>query len=373
MGASPRRARGSVWRTALLVAVGFSLGIYSLPWIDRWRYGLVAEARTVAPRGELLGEESHTIELFRAASPSVVYITTLQRRVNPWTRRVTEDLAGTGSGFIWDQAGHVVTNFHVLRGASGAQVALLGDRRFDATLVGVSPDHDLAVLRITAPGHLLRPLPLGAADELSVGQKTYAIGNPFGLDQTLTTGIISALERTIQSVSGIDIEGVIQTDAAINPGNSGGPLLDSPGRLIGVNTAIFSPSGAYAGIGFAVPVGTVARVVPRLIRDGEYQRPRLGVRLDEMISRQVTAQLGVEGVLILEVEPNSPAARAGMRGSQLDSRGGIVPGDIISRLDDREIASTNDLLNALDTRERGETVRLQVYRRGERVTVDITL
>src|SRR5262245_59851892 len=222
-----------------------------------------AAPRTITPRGALNAEERATIALFRQASPSVVYITTVARQRDFFSLNIAEIPQGSGSGFIWDQEGHIITNFHVIQGASGDKVTLADHSVWDAQLVGVAPDHDLAVLSIKAPKNQLRPLALGTSADLEVGQSVFAIGNPFGLDQTLTTGIISALGREINATTGRTIAGVIQTDAAINPGNSGGPLLDSAGRLIGVNTAIFSPSGSYSGIGFAVPVDTVNRIVPQ--------------------------------------------------------------------------------------------------------------
>ncbi len=249
---------------------------YLLLTPDGLRYGWEAEPRTVAPRGDLAADEQSTIELFQRASPSVVYITTLARQRHPWTRNVLQVPKGTGSGFIWDDRGHIVTNWHVLEGASAARVRLSDQSVYNAVLVGGSADHDLAVLKIRAPFRSLVPVPLGTSRDLQVGQKVFAIGNPFGLDQTLTTGIISALNRTLSGVGERPIERMIQTDAAINPGNSGGPLLDSAGRLIGVNTAIYSPSGAYAGIGFAVPVDTVNQVVPRLIANSRYANARFG-------------------------------------------------------------------------------------------------
>ena len=221
----------------------------------------------------------------------MVFITTTTRQVDFWTRNVFEVPQGTGSGFVWDESGHIVTNYHVVQGAASAKVTL-GETEYDADTVGVAPDQDLAVLEIRAARANLAPIAIGTSADLQVGQKVFAIGNPFGLDHTLTTGIVSALGRTIQSVTNRPIDGAIQTDAAINPGNSGGPLLDSAGRLIGVNTAIYSPSGASAGIGFAVPVDTVSRIVPELITHGKVVRPRLGVVLDDRFSALVTRAPG---------------------------------------------------------------------------------
>jgi S1-C subfamily serine protease len=332
-----------------------------------------AEPRPVEARGNLADDERSTIELFRAASPSVVFITTSQRRVDYWSRSVQDIPRGTGSGFIWDDAGHVVTNFHVVQGASGAEVTLADGSSYDADLVGASPNDDLAVLRIRAPREKLRPIPIGSSSDLSVGQKVFAIGNPFGLDQTLTTGVVSALGRKIQSVTGYPIENVIQTDAAINPGNSGGPLLDSAGRLIGVNTAIYSPSGAYAGIGFAVPVDTVNRIIPRLVRDGKIERPRLGIVLDDRFGGQITRRMGVEGILVLGIEENTGAAAAGLRPTQRLRDGRIIPGDIILKIEQTPVKSSEDLLVALSRHEVGQTVTVTILRDGKEQELPLKL
>ena len=313
-------------------------------------------------------DERHTIDLFEKAAPSVAFITTRVRRVDYFSRNVFEVPQGTGSGFLWDRQGHVVTNLHVVqgiaRGRGSAQVTL-GDDEFDATVVGVARDQDLAVLRIDAPREKLVPIRIGTSRDLRVGQKVNAIGNPFGLDYTLTTGIVSALGRSIQTASGTTIFDVVQTDAAINPGNSGGPLLDSAGRLIGVNTAIYSPSGASAGIGFAVPVDTVSRIVPELILHGRVIRPVLGVNLDERLSSAVTRRLGIEGVLIRGVAKGTGAAEAGLEGARIDSRGRIAPGDVIQRIDGKEVGTVGDLLGRLGSYRPGDTVTLTVWRSGE--------
>jgi S1-C subfamily serine protease len=267
----------------------------------------------------------------------------------------------------------VVTNHHVIAGASAANVRLSDGRDAAASLVGSSPAHDLAVLKIDVSSPP-PALPIGRSGDLKVGQNTFAIGNPFGLDWTLTTGIISALDRSLPAEDGRAlIEHLIQTDAAINPGNSGGPLLDSAGRLIGVNTAIFSPSGASAGVGFAIPVDTVNRVVPQLIATGRYVRPTLGIEVDERLNQLVTERLGTKGVVILRVTPGSPAEAAGLRGVQAEGGGRIVPGDIIVAVDGTEVDSVARLLGRLDERAVGDTVRLTVVRGGERVEVSVTL
>src|SRR6185369_5769617 len=247
----------------------------------------------VAP-GQLNEAERATVELFHNAAPSVVFITSLSVRRSAFRFNLTQIPRGTGSGFIWDDAGHIVTNFHVIQGGDAARVTLADQSTWDAKLVGTAPEKDLAVLKIEAPRDRLRPIPIGTASDLQVGQHVFAIGNPFGLDHTLTTGVISALGREIESAARTPIRDVIQTDAAINPGNSGGPLLDSSGRLIGVNTAIYSPSGSSAGIGFAIPVDVVNRVVPDLIKNGRVPVPGIGiVAADEAAATRI----GAEGVV----------------------------------------------------------------------------
>jgi S1-C subfamily serine protease len=360
-------SRWRVWSVlALLVALVWFLNQH---WHSRL-HNPEAVPRAVTARGELSADEQATIELFRQASPSVVYITSLAIQRDIFSLNLFEIPRGTGSGFIWDQDGHIITNFHVIQGASGARVTLADHSDWDAQLVGADPDHDLAVLFISAPKRSLKPIAVGTSADLQVGQKVFAIGNPFGLDQTLTTGIISALGREITAVTGRTISGVIQTDAAINPGNSGGPLLDSTGRLIGVNTAIYSPSGSSAGIGFAVPVDTVNRVAPQLIRHGRVIRPGLGVRVaDDAIARR----LNLPGVLIMQVEKDSPAARAGMRGTRRDASGRWQIGDVIIALGERRIRTSDDLLDALDAHQVGETVTVVIVRDHTRRRVLVTL
>jgi S1-C subfamily serine protease len=331
-----------------------------------------SEPREVAPRGELAPQEETIIALFERARVSVVSITTQERVLDPWARRAVDVPRGTGSGFVWDEAGHIVTNHHVITGASGARVRLADGRERRAALVGAAPEHDLAVLRIDAGRDAPPPLSIGESGDLRVGQSVLAIGNPFGLDWTLTTGIVSALDREIPARGGGIITGLVQTDAAINPGNSGGPLIDSAGRLIGVNTAIFSPSGSSAGIGFAVPVDTVRRVVPQLIRSGVYRPPYLGVRHSDQVNRIAAAQ-GIEGVIVLAVEPGSPADEAGIRGAGRDREGRLVPGDVVVALDGTEMGTSAELDAVLASREAGETVVFRVLRQGEEVDVPVTL
>jgi len=331
--------------------------------------GVPADARPVAARGDLAEDEKSTIELFKRASPSVVYITTLSRRqINFF--EMTDVPQGTGSGFLWDRQGHVVTNFHVLQGSDSSVVTLSDQTNWKAVVVGAEPDKDLAVLRISAPAEKLTPIVVGTSKGLQVGQKVFAIGNPFGLDESLTTGIVSALGRTIEAVTGRKIQDVIQTDAAINPGNSGGPLLDSAGRLIGVNCQIASPSGASAGIGFAVPVDTVNAVVPELIAHGRIVRPRLGIN---PASESVARQLGVTGVLVMGVAEGSGAAKAGLRGTARDRDGSIILGDIIVGIAGKEVANYDDLASALEKQKIGTAVPVKIVRGDLTTTVDVTL
>jgi S1-C subfamily serine protease len=324
----------------------------------------------VAARGDLAADEAATIELFERSKGAVVYITISQRVLDPLSRNMFSIPSGTGSGFVWDNDGHVVTNNHVVMGASEARVRLNDGRDYAATLVGTSPAHDLAVVRIQVKDHQPPALPIGTSGDLKVGQKVFAIGNPFGLDWSLSAGIVSALNRSLPSEDGRTvIEQLIQTDAAINPGNSGGPLLDSAGRLIGINTAIFSPSGAYAGVGFAIPVDTVNRVVPQLIAKGKYSRPTLGIEADEALNEVIQRRLGVKGVAVLKVQPGSGAADAGLRGVKITPDGSIVPGDIVTGLDGNPVENVVKLISYLDQRKVGDTVKLTVLRDGKELEV----
>ncbi len=360
-------------RLVLWVLVLVLLAVLLRPWWTAWLIHMRAEPRTVTPRGDLAAEEQTTIAIFRQASPAVVYITTLRRVVDPWTQDVLRVPSGTGSGVVWDEAGHIVTNYHVVKNARGARVRLSDGRSFDAVLVGASPAHDLAVLRIPVAFAPPPPIPLGTSHDLQVGQKTFAIGNPFGLDHTLTTGVVSALGRNLRGEDGHVIRDLIQTDAAINPGNSGGPLLDSAGRLIGINTAIYSPSGAYAGIGFAIPVDTVNRVVPDLIAYGSFRRPGLGIYMDEALNRQILRQLRLQGVVVLGVRPGSPAEAAGLEGARLYSDGSVEVNDVILRVDGKPVRSVQELREALARHRIGDRVTLGVWRDGRLRAVTVTL
>jgi S1-C subfamily serine protease len=328
-----------------------------------------ATLRPVVARGDFAADELNTIEVFQAVSPSVVFITSVELRRDLFSLNVYEIPQGTGSGYVWDRKGRIVTNYHVVEKASQVKVTLADNTTWKASVVGVAPDLDLAVLQIGADPEQLPPIMVGESHNLLVGQKVYAIGNPFGLDQTITSGIVSALGREIRAVTGRTIRGVIQTDAAINPGNSGGPLLDSAGRLIGMNTAIFSPSGASAGIGFAVPVDEINRVVPELIRHGRVIRPGIGV---SVANDRIARRLGIEGVLVINVAPGSAAAQAGIRGTR--SVGGeIVLGDIITAVKGKEISTWEDFRDELDHLQVGARVTLGILRQGQSMEVEVTL
>lgn len=332
-----------------------------------------AEPRIVQARGNLAEDEKSTIALFENSRDSVVFITTRQRVMDAWTRNIFSVPSGTGSGFIWDDHGHIITNLHVIKGASEATVRLADGRDYKASLVGASPAHDIAVLRIGIGFQRPAPVPIGTSHDLKVGQKVFAIGNPFGLDWTLTTGIVSALDRSLPSGDGRTIDNLIQTDAAINPGNSGGPLLDSAGRLIGINTAIYSPSGASAGIGFSVPVDTVNRVVPQIISRGKYIRPAMGITVDGKLNNRLTERLKVTGVIILSVSPGSAADSAGLKGATITPEGNIIANDIIVAVENKPIDSVDKLLARIDGFKVGDTVKITVLRKDEEVEVPVTL
>ncbi len=328
-----------------------------------------AEPRAVTARGDLAADEKNTIELFKNVSPSVVYITTLALRRNLFSLNAVEIPQGTGSGFVWDEQGRIVTNYHVISDASRIEVTMADHSTWKAVLIGAAPDKDIAVLQINTPGYWIQPIPVGESEKLLVGQKVFAIGNPFGLDQTITSGIISALGREIKSITGRMIRNMIQTDAAINPGNSGGPLLDSAGRLIGMNTAIFSPSGAYAGIGFAVPVREINRVIPYLIRNGRLIRPGIGASLADA---RLVRDLGLEGVLILGVEVGGPAHKAGLRPTKQYGNE-IVLGDVIIEISGNRVRSYDDVRTELEQFQVGEQAVVTILRDGQQMKISLHL
>ncbi|MEN8200288.1 MAG: trypsin-like peptidase domain-containing protein [Thermodesulfobacteriota bacterium] len=352
-----RFSSGKVSPLAILALLLLGLWLLFRPLENRL-FDRNAVPRAVTARGDLAQDELNTIEIFKSVSPSVVYITTSALRRNLFSLNAVEIPQGTGSGFIWDGQGRVVTNYHVVADANRIEVTMADNSTWKAVLVGAAPDKDLAVLQIDAPARLLKPILVGGSVELQVGQKVFAVGNPFGLDQTITSGIISALGREIKAITGRTIRNMIQTDAAINPGNSGGPLLDSAGRLIGVNTAIFSPSGAYAGIGFAVPVDEVNRVVPQLIRNGRLIKPGIGAALADA---RLVKRLGIEGVLVLGVDQGGPAHQGGLRPTRQFGNE-VILGDIITGVAGKEVRSYDDIRTELERFEVGEQVTIQIIR-----------
>jgi S1-C subfamily serine protease len=363
----------------ILLAALFMLG-----FLAGWGTGRRTEARAggvdvevpesglaTNPLPEDLGpEERRQIEVFRRAANSVVYITSIALRRSFFNTNLFQIPQGSGSGFVWDTHGHIVTNFHVIEGGNTFVVALSNQTEWEAKVVGVAPDKDLAVLKIDVPATPLLPLPVGRSAQLAVGQKVLAVGNPFGLDHTLTVGVVSALGRELRSPGGRIIHDVIQTDAAINPGNSGGPLLDSRGHLIGVNSAIYSPSGASAGIGFAVPVDTVARLVPQLIEYGRPLQPGIGVTL---LPDHLASRIGLEGAVIYEVARDGPAARAGLEGVRTSRSGRLIVGDWIIAVDGERVRTGDDLMHLFERAGLDEEVELTVVRDDVRRTLRVTL
>lgn len=364
-----KKSRHDTRVSPLAVFVLITLGLWLLfdPFTRISREN--AEPRAVTARGDLAADEKNTIEIFRNTSDSVVYITSKAVRRNLFSLNAVEIPQGTGSGIIWDNSGRIVTNYHVISDASTIEVTMADQSKYKATLLGAAPDKDLAVLQIRAPQSVLNPIAIGESESLLVGQKVFAIGNPFGLDQTITSGIISALGREIKAITGRVIRGVIQTDAAINPGNSGGPLLDSAGRLIGINTAIYSPSGAYAGIGFAVPVIEVNTVIPQLIADGRLIKPGLGVSVADS---RISKRLGIEGMIILEVYEGGGAHQAGLRPTR-QYGGEIVVGDIIRRIDGSKIQTFDDIQKVMEKHGVGDTVKVLVERDEVEKEIEVVL
>ena len=362
-------------RTVMLVVAFGLLAVALFPATKGWLssvYYKGAAPRPIATRASLGPDEETAIAVYRTISPSVVFVTSMQVRQDKSlfsfsTSQIERD---AGSGFVWDPNGYIVTNYHVVQNSETVQVTLGDQSLWTAQRVGTDPDKDIAVLKIDAPKELLPPIPIGTSGDLQVGQRVYAIGNPFGYDQTLTAGIISGLGREITSAANHPIKGVIQTDAPINPGNSGGPLLDSSGRVIGMNTAILSPTGAYAGIGFAVPVDCINRIVPQIIRGEQVPRPRLGVTTaeDHMVRR-----LGLQGVLILSVAPNTTAEKAGLRGTGRNGEGKLVLGDLILAIDGEAIRTTDGLFRIIDRHEVGDSVKMTILREGKKIEVEVKL
>ena len=363
---------------SLLLAIVFGSGWGAARWYGPLPGGAtvagvwarVAPVAATASEDDLSSEEQRDIAVFDRASRSVVFITNVGLRRDFFSLDAFQIPQGSGSGFVWDRKGHIVTNYHVVAGANALLVTMADQSEWEATLVGVAPEKDLAVLHIDAPTNRLQPLDLGGTAGLRVGQHVYAIGNPFGLDQTLTTGVVSAVGRELRSPSGRTITDVIQTDAAINPGNSGGPLLDSKGRLIGINTAIYSNTGASAGIGFAVPVAAVRTIVPQLLEHGRVIRPIMGLQL---LSDEVAERLGITGAIIAAVVPNGPAASSGLRGTRRDAAGRLLLGDVIVSVDGKEVRDADTLLRHLEDQAAGDRLEIGYLRNGKRGTTQLRL
>src|SRR6185436_426426 len=361
-----------------LLSATFAAGTIAL--VDRFGNRLQpaqAAYSEAAPRGisdpASASDEQNNIEIYRTLSPGVVNVhsTSYARDFFGFV----EPQEGSGSGSVIDQDGNILTNYHVIEGAQKVAVSFGGQKNYAAKVVGGDPDTDLAVIKlIETPKEPLTIVPLGDSDRLEVGQKVLAIGNPFGLDRTLTTGVISGLQRPIRARNGRPIEGAIQTDASINPGNSGGPLLDSHGRMIGINSQILSPSGASAGVGFAVPVNIAKRIVPQLLKSGQVLRPKLGIGTRDVQPLKSQLDLPVaDGVIILQIAPGQAAANAGLRGVTQTENGDFVIGDIILGMDSKKIANTDDLSRLPDKHQVGDTVQLQILRNGRRITVPVRL
>ena len=330
------------------------------------------EVRRPSP-GARLEAEQNVIDVFRAAAPATVFVTQ-KRVVRDWSMRALEVPAGSGTGFIWDDQGHVVTNYHVVdtgRSRGSYSVTLFSQKTYDAQFLGGDPNKDIAVLKLVGCDEPLTPIRvLPSGQTLEVGQTAIAIGNPFGLDHTLTTGVVSALGREVQGYGGVTIRDMIQTDASINPGNSGGPLLDSGGNLIGMNTMIFSKTGSSAGIGFAVPVSTVRRVVPQIVAKGRVEHPGIGI---EPLPDAYAARVGVQGVIITRSFPGGPAHQAGIRGLSQDVTGEVLLGDVIVGIDEHRVRNYDDLYNALDRYKVGDEVEVKLLREGRSASTRVRL
>jgi S1-C subfamily serine protease len=372
------RISSSLLRSAILVVAVSLLGLAVWPaartWFSSGRnvYYKNAMPRLVTARGDLAQDEQNAIGVYRTVAPSVVFVTSVQvqksRSLFRFSAMQVEKDAG--SGFVWDPNGYIVTNYHVVENSEVVEVTLCDQSVRQALRVGTDPDKDIAVIKIDAPRELLPPIAIGTSRDLMVGQRVYAIGNPFGYDQTLTSGIISGLGREITGASNRPIQGVIQTDAPINPGNSGGPLLDSAGRVVGMNTAILSPTGAYAGIGFAVPIDAINRIVPEIIRGEAVPRPSLGIKPAE---DHIVRRLGLEGVLILTIAPNTSAEKAGLHETERNESGRIVLGDLITAIDGEPVRTTDDLYRIIDRHKVGDTVKMTITREGKQLEVQVKL
>ena len=355
-----------------LAAIGAILLIFTPLHLSDSIQTAQAKTTDLSQRSDLTSDEKGTIAIFKHNNPAVVYISTVKRMINPYTRDIREIPSGTGTGFIWDTKGHIITNYHVVGKNRTAKVRLSNQKTFTATVVGKSKRHDIAVLKLENLQDLPHPIQPGTSNNLQVGQRVFAIGNPFGLDHTLTTGIISALGRTITN-SVLDMDDLIQTDAAINPGNSGGPLLDSAGRLIGMNVAIYSPSGASAGIGFAIPVDNINRVVPNLLKNGRFVQPIVGISANDTANKLIIKELGIKGVLVLHVSAGSPADQAGLVTSRLVN-GDLILGDVIQAIDNEKVENMNDFLNIIERHQLNDKISIDVLRNGrKKLKLNLTL
>lgn len=321
----------------------------------------------------LNAQEKQDISIFKSSKDSVVFISIHQQIRDYWRRDTFDIPRGSGSGFIWNDDGYIVTNYHVIMNANKATVTLNNGENYKAKLVGIAPDYDIAVLKIKSKNKRFSPVTLGSSSNLEVGQTVYAIGNPFGLDWTMTKGIISALERSMDADNGVAIRHMIQTDASINPGNSGGPLLDSKGKVIGVNNMILSPSGASVGIGFSIPIYTVKRVVSSIIKTGEYIRPALGIMVDARVDALYAQVHGKTGVVIVDVRANTSASKARLKPIKVVALGDIVFGDIIIGINAKEINNLEDLFSALDSYDKGDTVSLAILRKNKKKQISLKL
>lgn len=358
----------------LVAAVFGVITASALSWLDiAPEPTALADTRTpdiIVNDDILTSDESNNITVFRDVSPSVVFVTNTQLRRQRFSLNVMEIPAGSGTGFVWDESGLIVTNFHVVDRANKITITLGSGASYDAKIIGTAPEKDIALLKIEAPEEHLKPIPLGNSEKLAVGRKVLAIGNPFALDTSLTVGVVSALGREIRSVSNRTIKDVIQTDAAINPGNSGGPLLNSMGQLVGVNTAIYSPSGASAGIGFAIPINSIKIIVPQLLEHGVLYRPVMGV---ETLTDYWAKRLKVKGVAILSVRKDYPAEKAGMVGVREDIRGNIHLGDVIIAIAGEPVTNEDSLLSLLERFEPGDTIEVTTLKDEEIHNYQVTL
>ncbi|MBA2378247.1 MAG: trypsin-like peptidase domain-containing protein [Blastocatellia bacterium] len=360
-----------------LVTIGVTSFAYSLATLWQTKYGGVSFAESEAAATEqsvpsTFNDEQNNIDVYRQISPGVAFINTTSVTQSWWGE---QEGRGNGSGSVIDTNGHILTNYHVIEGASRVSVNFGGEQVYQARVIGGDPDTDLAVIKIDAPARALTVVPLGDSDQLTVGQKVLAIGNPFGLDRTLTTGVISGLQRPIRARNGRPIDAAIQTDASINPGNSGGPLLDKNGRMIGINSQILSPAGGSVGVGFAVPVNTARRVIPQLIQYGEVRRPKLGANLDSVaaLARRGYRMPVDSGLLVGAVIPGGAAANAGLRGLVRKADGSVALGDIILTIDREAVGSVDDLYRLLDRKQFNDTINVEVFRGGNRVNVPVRL